>query len=63
MGTGRYDHRLDFIEAGSGRGRRADKIKVAKWIAAQEADLNELDLRKKVKGLVTFIRSAGMRSR
>lgn len=62
-GTGRYDHRLDYIEAGSGRVRRADKIKVAKWIATQEADLNELDLRKKVKELVTFIRGAGTRSR
>ncbi|MEI2429049.1 ATP-binding protein [Lysobacter yananisis] len=63
VGTGRYDHRLDYFEGGSGRVRRADKIKVAKWIAAQEADLNELDLRKKVKELVTFIRGAGMGSR
>lgn len=59
VAIGRYDRRLDYIEAGSGEVRKADKIKVAKWIATQAVDLGELDLRKRIKELVAFIRSVG----
>ncbi|HEY0661685.1 MAG TPA: AAA family ATPase [Lysobacter sp.] len=59
-GTGRLDHRLHFIEKRTGEVvRNADKVKVARLVTAQPADLTQLDLAKKVKALVAFIRSAG----
>lgn len=36
-----------------------DKVKVARRIAEEPADLDELDLEKRVSALVQFIRQAG----
>jgi predicted ATPase len=54
--AGRYDHRLSFKARDKKVHDRIDKVKVAKIVTQQPADLSELDLGKKVKALVTFIR-------
>ena len=60
VGAGRFDHRLFFLERKSGREiRNVDKVKVAKRVAQQPAELSQLDLSKKIAALVRFIRQAG----
>jgi len=60
IGTGRFDHRLHFVEKPSGKEiRKADKVKVARRVASQPVDLTQLDLGKRVASLVEFIRRAG----
>ena len=55
-----FEHRLPFVETESGKEvSLVDKVKVAKRVAEEPADLSELDLEKRVKALVQFIRQAG----
>lgn len=59
-GIGRFDHRLHFIEKATKREvKKADKVKVAKYIASEPADLSQFDLSKKISALAKFIRNAG----
>lgn len=60
VGIGRFDHRLNFVEITTGREIvKVDKIKVAKRVTEEVADFSQLDLNKKIRDLVSFIRSAG----
>lgn len=52
----RYAHRLPFFESGSGRLReQVDKVKVARAVCRQAADLTMYDLEKRMKELVSMI--------
>lgn len=60
VGTGRFDHRLPFFEKDTGKQiTKIDKVKIANRVAAEPADLSELDLGRKVRSLVGFIKEAG----
>lgn len=60
VASGRYDHRLPFIEKKTGKVvTNTDKVKVAKRVTAEPADLSQLDLFKRMTSLVEFIRKAG----
>lgn len=60
VGTGKFDHRLHFVESKSGRViEKVDKIKIARRVTTEPADLSELDLSKKIFALVEFIQKAG----
>jgi predicted ATPase len=56
----RYSHRLEFFEAGSRDEKKvvADKVKVAHSVCSYVAELDELDLRKRVEHLVSKIHAA-----
>ncbi|MRW83042.1 AAA family ATPase [Pseudoduganella sp. FT26W] len=60
LGADRFDHRLDFIENVGNKEKvvTADKIKVARAICGAPAELDILDLRKRVSLLVSRIRQA-----
>ncbi len=54
-GTGEYADCMQFKKPGSDGFKQADKVKVARKVAAQAPDLDVLDLRTKVRELVAFI--------
>lgn len=60
--TGKYDHRLPYIKKGNKSSSklvsRIDKVKVARRVAAVNADLSMFDLKMKIEGLVSFIRKS-----
>lgn len=56
---GQFEHRLRFIESEiESEPRNPDKVKIAKRVAEEAPQLDELDLRKRVNDLVRFIRRA-----
>jgi AAA ATPase domain len=55
--TGQFDHALHFIK-GRATQKDVDKVKVAHEVVKQPANLEVLDLKKQVNGLVEFIRKA-----
>lgn len=60
VGTGRFDHRFAFIEKNTSRQvTKIDKVKIAKRVTSESADLSELDLGKKIRALILFIKNAG----
>jgi len=65
-GGGRYDHAIAFLrpkQRGKSTGGRlevADKVKVAKIVSSQPANLNVLGLHKHVEALVAMIRAANL---
>ncbi|MGO1072109.1 ATP-dependent nuclease [Lysobacter sp. CA199] len=60
VGIGRFDHRLHFVEIKTGDTvTKVDKVKIAKRIVDEAADLTELDLSKRIADLAKFIRNAG----
>lgn len=63
--TGSYDHVLHFQKSPAPRKKgsadimeKADKIKIAKFVCAQDADLSVLDLKEQIDKLVGMIKSA-----
>ncbi|HEY3597092.1 MAG TPA: AAA family ATPase [Paraburkholderia sp.] len=68
VGTGQYDHALHFREVKTKRSRKAagaddafkdvDKVKVARAVCKRLANLDVLDLRKRVSSLVEMIKVA-----
>lgn len=68
LAGGMFDHALHFQRSPSKRGkianpsdlivREIDKVKVARVVCEDEADLSVLDLRNRVEELVNFIRAA-----
>lgn len=58
-GIGRFDHRLHYIEKSTGKEvTRVDKVKIAKRVTQHPADMSQMDLSKKMKALVAFIKQA-----
>jgi predicted ATPase len=61
---GQFDHALHFFRSGSGRGaadelvEKIDKVRVARMVCKDAADLSPLDLRQQIEALATFIRAA-----
>lgn len=61
---GQFEHRLHFLEKGGVKEfTGADKVKVARRVAEEAADLSELDLSDRLAALVEFIRQASHPSR
>jgi hypothetical protein len=57
---GQFDHRLHFFEKTTQKlYTDIDKVKVAKRVTEEPADMSELDLLKRITSLVEFIRRAG----
>lgn len=60
VGDGRFDYRLPFVEQRTGTEvLKVDKVKIAKEVTREDADLSQLDLHDKISELVKFIRNAG----
>jgi predicted ATP-dependent endonuclease of OLD family len=59
---GQYDHAYKYKDK-KGYESVADKIKIARAVAAEKADLSVLDLRKRVDELVAFIRNSSAQGR
>ncbi|MDR1062739.1 MAG: ATP-binding protein [Azoarcus sp.] len=59
---GQYDHAYKYKDK-KGHEFVADKIKIARAVAAKKADLSVLDLRKRVDELVAFIRNSSAQGR
>lgn len=57
-GLGAYDNRLVFEHKITRKDATADKVEVAKKLTASDLQLDHLDLRTKLNGLVSFIRAA-----
>lgn len=55
---GQYDHVLPFWSSAGTLFENVDKVKVAKAVCDHRADLDVLDLRKRIQSLVDLIRSA-----
>ncbi|MFL9893735.1 AAA family ATPase [Paraburkholderia sp. RL17-381-BIF-C] len=68
VSVGQFDHALHFFAANTARSKKAiasgtvfddvDKVKVAKKVCEQPADLDVLDLRKRITALVEMIQAA-----
>jgi hypothetical protein len=59
--SGRYDHAFYFYAKRGGKEivyESADKVKLARYVTGKPADLNVLDLREKITGLVAAIKLA-----
>jgi predicted ATP-dependent endonuclease of OLD family len=56
--TGEFNHVLPFKNIDGETVSVVDKVKIAKAVCAQNADLNVLDLNEKMTSLVAFIRAA-----
>lgn len=54
---GQYEHVLSYVDT-KGKSLAADKVKVARAVVSGEAELDVLDLRKRITQLVDFIRKA-----
>jgi hypothetical protein len=57
--TGQFDHALHYRTASRKLVKTIDKVKIAHVVRESAADLNVLDLRKRVEQLVAFIRQSG----
>lgn len=56
--TGRYDYVLPFKDTDGNVFKNVDKVKVAKVVCLEEADLTVLDLEMRIAGLVDLIKKA-----
>ena len=56
--TETYGHRLHYKTPKGETVKEVDKVKVALEVCAREADLSELDLKKRIENMVAFIRDA-----
>jgi len=55
---GRYNRALEYKPTRTADPKEADKIKVARQVVQEPADLSRLDLEKQIKRVVQFIREA-----
>lgn len=55
---GAYDHALHFKDRSGTRIKQIDKVAVAKRVCSEDADLEVLDLKKRIGEVVTLIKSA-----
>jgi hypothetical protein len=58
--TGRYDHVLPFRTIAGPIAKDIDKVKVARAVCSRPADLDVLDLRRRIEALVELIRGANV---
>jgi predicted ATPase len=58
VGTGQYDHLWEYQTAETSEAKKADKIKLARYVAEKPADLGVFDLEEQIVKLAEFIKKA-----